>query len=35
MAVSGASAGYFIGWTLRFLIAYRRAAAVPLPVSGG
>jgi hypothetical protein len=34
MAVSGASAGYFIGWTLRFLIAYRRAAAMPLPVSG-
>lgn len=34
MAVSGASAGYFIGWTLRFLIAYRRAAAMPLPLSG-
>ncbi|HZB90982.1 MAG TPA: DUF6622 family protein [Stellaceae bacterium] len=36
MAVSGASAGYFIGWTVRFLIAYRRAAAAAaLPVGGG
>lgn len=37
MAVSGASAGYFIGWTVRFVTAYRRAAAAaaPLPVAGG
>lgn len=34
IAVSGASAGYFIGWTLRFLIAWRRLAA-PLPARGG
>lgn len=26
LAVSGASAGYFIGWTVRLLLAYRRAA---------
>ena len=35
IAVSGASAGYFIGWTARFLIAYRRTAAAPLPVAPG
>lgn len=27
MAVSGASFGYFVGWTVRFLLSYRRAAA--------
>jgi hypothetical protein len=33
MAVSGAAAGYFIGWTLRFLLAYRRGAPAALPVA--
>jgi Family of unknown function (DUF6622) len=33
IAVSGASAGYFIGWTVRLLLAYRRAAA-PMPARG-
>jgi hypothetical protein len=35
IAVSGASAGYFIGWTARLLLAYRRAAAAPIPAARG
>jgi hypothetical protein len=33
MAVSGVSAGYFVGWTVRFLLAYRRSAPAALPVT--
>ena len=28
VGISGLSAGYFVGWLVRFLLAYRRAAAV-------
>jgi hypothetical protein len=31
MAVSGLAAGYFVGWTIRFVLSYRRAAAGPIP----
>ena len=34
MAVSGAAFGYFVGWTLRFVLSYRRAAA-PVLAAGG
>jgi hypothetical protein len=30
IAVSGASAGYFLGWALRFALSYRQASAVDL-----
>ena len=37
IAVSGASAGYFLGWLVRLALAYRRAAepdlTEPVPVS--
>ena len=35
MAVSGAAFGYFLGWTLRFLVSYRRAGGdlAPAPRS--
>jgi hypothetical protein len=35
MAVSGASAGYFIGWAWRFRLAYRRSAEAALPAARG
>jgi hypothetical protein len=35
MAVSGAGAGYFIGWTIRFVLSYRRAAASAVPAAAG
>jgi len=34
MAVSGAAFGYFVGWTLRFALSYRRAAALVLAPGG-
>ncbi len=30
MAVSGAAFGYFLGWTVRFVLSYRRAADAPV-----
>ena len=33
IAISGASAGYFAGWTVRFLLAYRRSAAALMPAA--
>ena len=30
MAVSGAAFGYFLGWTVRFVLSYRRVAAAPV-----
>ncbi|MGO8916739.1 MAG: DUF6622 family protein [Stellaceae bacterium] len=35
MAVSGASFGYFLGWTARFVLSYRRAAAAPVVAPSG
>jgi hypothetical protein len=32
MAVSGATFGYFVGWTIRFMLSYRRAGSIALAI---
>ena len=32
--VSGASAGYFMGWSVRFLLSYKKAPQMELPAAG-
>ena len=32
--VSGASAGYFVGWSVRFMLSYKKAPQRDLPAAG-